>query len=641
MGLNYDDLGLKVGFEFHQQLDTDTKLFCNCESRMVDEEKPDFSFIRKLNPTKSEFGDIDRAALEEKRASKIFKYAGYWDNTCLVECDEEPPKIMNDKALDIAVQIALLLDSKIVDQLHTMRKIVIDGSNTTGFQRTAVVSKHGSISTEEGEIGIENICIEEESAQKLEERSDEGIVIYGLDRLGIPLIEIGSCPDIRTPREAKKFAENVGMILRSTENVVRGIGSIRQDLNISIKEGSRIELKGVQELDLIEDYIDKEIKRQLSLLEIKEILEERKTCKEKIEDVGPVRVSEIFHNTDSDIIKKGMEEGEVLAVNLPGFSGLLGKEIQPKRRLGTELSDRAKKIANIGGVFHTDELPGYGISREEVKEIREVLDSGPTDCVVLVADLEKNARRALEAVIERAKICFEGVPEETRRPLKNGCSKYMRPLPGSERMYPETDIPPINIDEDRIKRLESNLPELISERISRYVETYNISKEIAEKIASSSRHKIFDKAMENFNISPTLVCEILTDIFKEIEKDGYDSRKIKENHLVDIFRLLDSDKVSQEVVSDIMYEIAKGSYDDVSEVIDSLSIEKVEKDVVRETVKEVVSKKEELIREEGMRATGPLMGVIMKELERRADGEEVNRILREELKKKIGRDCSG
>ncbi|MFB6303832.1 MAG: Glu-tRNA(Gln) amidotransferase subunit GatE, partial [Haloferacaceae archaeon] len=233
-GFDYEDLGLVAGLEIHQQLDTATKLFCSCPTVRRDPEEAVRTFTRYLHPTRSELGEIDQAALEESRVDREFEYLAF-DTTCLVEEDDEPPARLDDEALEVALQIAALLDMTVVDQAHVMRKIVVDGSNTTGFQRSTLVAQEGEIETSEGPVGVEDLLLEEESAARIEET--EAGVRYGLDRLGIPLVEIGTDPDIRTPAQAREAAERIGMLLRSTGTVKRGLGTIRQDVNVSIADG--------------------------------------------------------------------------------------------------------------------------------------------------------------------------------------------------------------------------------------------------------------------------------------------------------------------------------------------------------------------------------------------------------------------
>src|SRR3989475_993608 len=261
--MDYRALGLKVGLEIHQQLATH-KLFCEDASVLVDDLGGQ-RFRRRLRPTPSEMGEIDAAAIEEAKRQLTFVYEAT-PNSCLVEADEEPPHPPNPEALDIALEIALLLDATCASEVDFMRKIVIDGSNTAGFQRSALVALDGHLETNGKRIGVPTILLEEDAARKLCEA--EGEVVYRLDRLGIPLVEIATSPDIQTPEEAREVALAFGSLLRATRKVMRGIGTIREDLNVSIKGGLRIEIKGVQEVRLISTFVEREVERQRMLLEV-------------------------------------------------------------------------------------------------------------------------------------------------------------------------------------------------------------------------------------------------------------------------------------------------------------------------------------------------------------------------------------
>ena len=449
---DYGKLGLRVGFEIHQELDTH-KLFCSCPSRLREEEPP-LKVRRKLRPTQSEMGEVDRAALAEALKGRSFLYQVYPESICLVELDDEPPHPINEEALDIALEVSALLKAKPVDEAHAMRKIVIDGSNTCGFQRTVLVATDGKVEINGKRFCIPTICLEEDAARKMGESLEH--VDYRLDRLGIPLVEMATGPDFSDPHTPAKAALQIGQLLRATGKVKRGIGTIRQDINISIAGGARQEIKGVQELALISNVIELEVQRQLALLDISDELKRRGAgaIGEKIIDV-----TEVFSNTSSNVIRKALRAGgRVLAVKLPKFAGIVGKEVQPGRRFGTELADHAKLYGKVGGIFHTDELPGYGISDEETAGSRSATGADENDAVVFVASDKERAEAALKAVVDRVNQALDGVPEETRRALPDGTTEYSRPLPGAARMYPETDIPPVVISPERINKIKKGSP---------------------------------------------------------------------------------------------------------------------------------------------------------------------------------------
>jgi len=258
-----------------------------------------------------------------------------------------------------------------------------------------------------------------------------------------------------------KTALKIGQLVRLTGKAKHGLGSIRQDINISIAGGAKIEVKGVQHLYLIPKVIEYEVQRQLKLLEIRsELLNRGVSEKDLLDDI--VDVSELFKNSQSKIIKRALSlpNGAILAVKLPGFKGLLGREVQPGRRFGTELSDYAKVWGGVGGIIHTDELPGYGITSEDVVKLYEYIGADPNrDAIVLVADEKEKGVKALKAVVERARLALIGIPEETRAANPDGTTKYMRPRPGSARMYPETDIPPIRITSELVEKAKTLIPE--------------------------------------------------------------------------------------------------------------------------------------------------------------------------------------
>ncbi|MCF7862087.1 Glu-tRNA(Gln) amidotransferase subunit GatE [Candidatus Woesearchaeota archaeon] len=266
----YQKIGFKAGVEIHQQLDG-KKLFCDCPTLNTDE-KADIHFERRLRAPPGETGIVDAAALHEMQKGKKFIYESSSKDTCLVEFDEEPPHMVNQEALRTVLQVASMLNATIVDEIQFMRKTVVDGSNVSGFQRTALVAIDGYIETSKGKVKIPTICLEEEAAKKIKDTDDS--VMYRLDRLGIPLIEIGTDPDIKDPQHAKEVAEKLGMILRSTGRVKRGLGTIRQDVNVSIKGGARVEIKGFQDLKTIPLVIENEIKRQQKIVDSKKKMDE-------------------------------------------------------------------------------------------------------------------------------------------------------------------------------------------------------------------------------------------------------------------------------------------------------------------------------------------------------------------------------
>ena len=607
---DYEALGLVAGLEIHQQLDTDTKLFCECPTVRREPEESVRSFTRYLHPTRSELGELDAAAVEESRVDREFEYLGF-DTTCLVEEDEEPPHRLDTAALEVSLEIATLLEMAVVDQARLMRKIVVDGSNTSGFQRSTLVATEGSITTSEGEIGIADLLLEEESAARVE-TTDDGVT-YALDRLGIPLVEIGTDPDIRTPEQAREAAEQLGMLLRSTGQVKRGLGTIRQDVNVSIAEGARIEIKGVQSLETIGPLVAGEVHRQVRLLDIATELRANDAS------VGsPTEVTELFGETDSAVLG---DASSIQALPLWGFDGLLGAEIQPDRRLGTELSDHARR-SGAGGLFHTDELPAYGISVEEVTALRERVGAQAGDAVALVAADEETAVAAIEAAAGRAATAIEGVPEETRGVNEDGTSRYLRPLPGAARMYPETDVPAVTPDTTGV-----SAPELLTERVERYRVELGLDAGLAEQVAFGRRMPVFETAIERA-IDPTLAADTLTSTLTELRRDGVPVDQLTERHLLGTLELVDGGELAREGLDVLLREMAARPALTPQAAVDEAGLSGLSEADVAAAVEAVVEEHTEQIAEEGMGAFSALMGEVMAALRGKASGEVVSDLLR-------------
>ncbi|MFW6437105.1 MAG: Glu-tRNA(Gln) amidotransferase subunit GatE [Halococcoides sp.] len=618
--LDYEALGLTAGLEIHQQLDTATKLFCQCPTRLRDPEASERRIHRYLHPTKSELGEIDAAALEESAVEREFEYLSY-DSTCLVEEDDEPPHRVDAEAIEVVLQIAALLDMDPVDQIHTMRKIVIDGSNTSGFQRTMLVAMGGQIETPQGPVGIDDLMLEEESAQRVAE-TDHG-VRYSLDRLGIPLVEIGTDPDISSPEQARAAAERIGMLLRSTGNVKRGLGTIRQDVNVSIAEGARIEMKGVQSLDDIETLVRNEVRRQAVLLEIADDLQTRDAS------VGEPRdVTSLFEDTESGVIAGAIESGgEVQAVRLAGFDGLLGREVQPDHRLGTECADHARRHG-AGGLFHTDELPAYGVTEAEVEALRAAVAAGPDDAVALVADDPETARTAIEAAADRARAAIEGVPEETRDANPDGTSSYLRPLPGSARMYPETDVPPVDPDPGAIET-----PELLTEKVDRYVEAYDLASGLAEQVAYGQRWTVFEESVER-GVDPALAARTVESTVTELRREDVPVEALDAEHFLAVLEMVADDELASEGVPDLLEALAESPGSDPRELAEEAGLGSADEGTVREAVERVVERNADQVEAEGMAAFSGLMGECMGELRGKADGDLVSDVLREAIQQR-------
>ena len=628
MKLDYGKLGLKVGLEVHQQLDTRHKLFCACKPELFRGE-PEIRFMRRLRPTQSELGQVDEAALFEFRKGLTILYEADRETSCLVEMDEEPPHELNREAVEISLTVALMLNAKPVDEIHVMRKIVIDGSNTTGFQRTCVVALGGELEVEGKKIPIQHIGLEEDAARKTGQRSNQ--VVYRLDRLGIPLIEVTTGPVIGSPEEARKVALAIGRILRATGKVKRGLGTVRQDINISLARGALIEIKGVQELETVEKAVEYEVQRQVNLLEIREELEGRGVREEDLA-VEPMDVTEVFENTKCKVISKALNRGgRVLAIKLKGFDGLLGRELAPNLRFGTELADIARFWGGVGGIFHTDEMPGYGVTEAEIEDLRSKLDCSSEDAVVFVADSREKAEEALKAVAARAREALKGVPEETRVATPEGTSRYMRPRPGAARMYPETDVPPMRVTEDLIEELRRKLPEKPDVLMQRLMAEYGLNQKLSSQIMDSEYLNLFETIVREVKVSPTLVAVTLTETIRSLRRDGIEVDMIGEDKLIEVFKLIGSGVTAKESIPEILTWLSRNPDKNALEAVKTLNLERLPGEELERIVDEAIRDNLQLIEKRGLGAFGPIMGRVMSKVRGRADAKAVSAMIKEKL----------
>ena len=623
--MDYAKIGLKIGLEIHQELETSHKLFCSCPPKLF-KGPPEFIFTRLLRPSQSELGEIDPAALFEFMQGKTIIYEGDCETSCLVEMDEEPPHKLNEEALDTSLIVALMTGSNPVDEVHVMRKIVVDGSNTTGFQRTCVVSLGGSIKSGEKMYELEQICLEEDAARKISE--DASATHFRIDRLGIPLIEISTAPNIHDPKEAQEVAFAIGSILRSTGRVRRGLGTIRQDLNISVGGGAVIEIKGIQRLELISKVVEYETLRQLNLIEISTEIQKRNIKESDLREEF-IDVTELFKNTKSKIIKNAISKNQkVYALKLSGFSGLIGRELYPKRRLGTEMADRARFYGGVKGIFHTDELPGYDISEEEVMSLRYRIKASENDAVVIVAGEAEKCRNALSAVLIRAKEALHGVPAETRAANDDGTTFFTRPRPGAARMYPETDVISIPITPQRLEYLRRLIPVPPEEKLKNLMKEYRLNEKLAKQILESDFLELFEKIVKETNISPTLVVVTLTETLKSLAREGCVLENITEENLFEIFRLIGEGRMYKEAIYETLRWLSNNSEASPLEALKALNLETISREALRRIVDQKISENREMVEKLGEKALGPLMGILMKELRGKVSSDEIQNQLK-------------
>jgi len=623
-----ENIGLKVGLEIHQQLSTNKKLFCNCKPLESDEYTKKFQ--RKLRAVKSELGEYDPAVIFESSKSKTIMYYANPESSCLVEQDEEPPHNLDNDAKNLVLIISSALESNIFSEIYPMRKTVIDGSNTTGFQRTMLISQGGYIDVDGEKIGVQSICLEEDAAKLLGDNGD--MREYSLNRLGIPLIEIALEPVEGDSKKIKKIALSLGRLLRSTKKVTRGIGSIRQDVNVSVKDGGGIvEVKGVQQLDQLEKVVEFEAKRQHGLVKIAKKLQNS--------DFGEISKNDIFDITndfkkcESKIIQKSLKDNAVIkAIRIRNFVGMFGYSPYEGIRLGKEIGQLVK-FYGIGGVFHSDELPNYGIEESDVSIVKKILEIKETDAFLIIAAPLVKIDFAIDSIIKRLIQAKIGVPAETRLATQTGETTFLRPRPGASRMYPETDIPPIIVTKKELEDAKKNIPKSWDDSLNDLQKKYDLNLQLAEQIFDSSYLEIFEKTSEKTSILPTFIASILCSTITNLERNGLNSQLLKNEEITKTFEFLEKGKITKESIEIIFENIMSGKSKTIEDAIKNTSIETINKEEFEKVIENIIVNNKEIIQNQKERAISSLMGIAMKELRGKVSGEMVNALLLEKIKK--------
>ena len=625
------DLGVKVGLEIHQQLATNKKLFCNCNP--IESNEYSIKFQRKLRASKSELGEFDPAALFESTKSKTIIYYANDESSCLVEQDEEPPHELDEDARKISLVISSALKSSIFSEIYPMRKTVIDGSNTTGFQRTMLISQGGFFDAGEIRIGVQSICLEEDAAKNL---GDDGSVRkFGLERLGVPLVEIATEPFEVKLTEIKKIALALGRILRSTKKVKRGLGSIRQDVNVSIKDGGGvvIEVKGVQQLDQLEKVVEYEAKRQHGLLKISKKIQEKGWIYNREDSKD---ITELFLKCKSKIIQTALKKNQkIMAIAFRNMAGVFGYSPHKGIRLGKEVAELVR-FFGIGGVFHSDELPNYGVEETDLKKLKKYSEITENDAFLILASPEEKILTIIEQIILRVKyIKNHGIPIDTRLATQSGETKFLRPRPGAARMYPETDIPPIIITNKELSEAQDNIPKSWDDSIKELETKYKLNPQLAEQVFDSRYIGLFEEIVEKIKTNPTFVASILCSTITNLERSGLNSGLLKDDEIFKLFGLLEDGKIAKESIEIIFESIMSGKSNSTEEAMKNASIESINEEEIEKIIVGIVDKNQEIINNQRERAVGPLMGIVMKELRGKASGKIINKLLLKNIKAKL------
>lgn len=626
-------LNLKVGFEIHQQLATKAKLFCSCSCKEA--QNYDYTFMRRLRPTQSELGAYDPAAMFEASKMRAVEYQAAAGTSCLVEADEEPPHDVSSEALETALVFSLALNSKVMDEVHVMRKIVIDGSNTTGFQRTMLVATGGHLVVDGKKVGVQSICLEEDAAKLI--GGEKQMRKYGLDRLGVPLVEIALEPVTGKPDEIMQVALTLGRLLRASKRVARGLGSIRQDVNISVQNGAVVEVKGVQQLDQLVKVIEHEMQRQHGLILIAQKLKERNVdvgkVGDKVEDV-----TDTLGRAQSKIVKEILDSpgGAVFrAIRAPGFAGMLGFEPYQDIRLGKELG-RMVKFYDVAGVFHSDELPNYGITDREVAAVSERLQIGDNDAFIIVGGPKDRVEYAATAITQRLKAAVAGVPAETRAATPDGKTVFLRPRPGAARMYPETDIPTIPVTDSMLASLADKIPRPWDEVVDSLAKKYGLNKKLASQIFDSDYLGVFEETAGRTKVPPTFIAGKLTEDLTSLQRQGLDASILTDDMIKDAFAKLDGGAIAKESIVLIFEKIMKKEAKTVDEAVRAAGAASISDEELGKGLDEIIQENVAVVKEKGMNALSTLMGRAMSKYRGKADGQKINAMLKDKLQKQAG-----
>ena len=523
---DYAALGLKIGLEIHRQLLTEKKLFCRCQAGHYSHSY-NAQILRHMRPTLSELGEYDGTALMEFKTKKEILYQINHRTVCTYEMDDTPPFEINPQALDIALEATMLLNYNLVGEIHIARKQYLDGSIPTGFQRTTILGVDGWISYKDRRIGLVQLGLEEDACREVSDIGHERT--YLTDRLGMPLIEIVTQAQLRTPWEAAEVADLIRWLVRSTGKVRTGIGAARQDVNVSITGGTRIEIKGVHRIPLIPLLVYNEALRQHALLQIRDELHRRGITEATLE-ASSADVTHLLGRTTWDPIRQALDRNEeVHCVNLRGFLGILSHPTQTGKVFSREISDRVRVIACLTRLPNilTSESTEETIDSFAGRRIRKAVGADSRDALVLVWGNPVDVRTAVKEIVIRAREAAVGIPGETRQALVDGTNGFERILPGPNRMYPDTDLPPLEIAADRIETVQKQVPQPLWEREKKY-HAMGVPKHLVRSIATSPLAGFFESLVRETRLPPLCITHFLFERTREWKRKGLPVQKLDE-----------------------------------------------------------------------------------------------------------------
>jgi len=544
----YHKLGFKCGLEVHQQLNTKEKLFCRCATGIYhDFDDYDAEIVRRMRPTLSELGEYDGTALMEFRTRKQIIYRLKNDSACTYEVDDTPPFLFNEEAIEKAMQIALLLKMNIVGELHITRKQYLDGSIPTGFQRTAILGIEGQFPISNKIIRVIQFSIEEDSCREVSDYRHTRI--YYTDRLGMPLIETVTYPDMLTPQEAAEAAQHIRFLTRSSGQVRTGIGAARQDVNVSINGGTRVEIKGVAHIACIPKLTHNEAFRQKAMLLIQEELLKRFPAPENWTADWIELKSEDWKHIP--LLQNAINQNwKLIAVNLPGFKNILSFFTQPGKCFADEISDRVKVIACLEkpNLFHSEELNPH-LSDADWKKLAASFHAGENDAQILFWTPEEDLKTAVETITERCQLAFKGVPNETRKSLPHGITIFERVLPGPDRMYPDTDSAPIPVSDEQIETARKQLPVPLEQRFKQLQE-WNVPPDTYTYILRNNLMPVIEKMSTEYNLQPAFLAKLFAHTLKSLQ--GSKPLPFEIERIADLIKFVKSRKLAWDILPELL-----------------------------------------------------------------------------------------
>ena len=579
----YDEIGFMSGLEVHQQIHTKQKLFCRCPAGCFnDNEVYDAEIIRHMRPTLSELGEYDGTALMEFKTRKNIVYRIKNETTCTYDVDDTPPFPLNREALENAIKISFLSKLKIVGEVHITRKQYLDGSIPAGFQRTAIIGVEGEIPLKNKKVRLIQLSLEEDSCREVSDIKHTRI--YKTDRLGMPLIETVTYPDMTNPNEVKEACDYIRFLNRSTGLVRVGIGAGREDVNVSCKGGTRVEIKGVAHTKWIPELTHNECFRQWALLNIKKILNNRYS-EPKNWKINQVVIPYTMVKGSYAPLKEAKKEKNILvAVNLPHFQGILSHFTQPDKMFAHEISDRLKVIACLEkpNMTHSEEFTPI-VNEADFIKIKKLLKSADEDAQLIFWGPEEDIPTALETIEERCKMAFAGVPPETRKSFKDGTTIFERVLPGADRMYPDTDSKPIPLPNDYLDKLSKNLPHDIIERYNQ-LKKWNVPEDTYTFIFKRNHFPLIEKICTELGYDPKFIGTFFGHKLKFVEGHYVPASKFNYEKIYDLFKFIKDEKLDIQIAKRILPVIYEHPQIDFESALVTIQFKRIDKKEIISTI---------------------------------------------------------